>query len=124
MRSTARSPAGSFTESSPLAPSSPYSASKAGADLLVSGYFHTYGLEAVICRGSNNFGPYQHPEKMIPLMILNALAGDPLPVYGDGRMSATGCLSRTSAGESDTRWSMGSPGEVYNCGGPDEEREH
>ena len=75
---------GSFTEESPLAPSSPYSATKAGADLLVSSYFHTYGLEAVICRGSNNYGPYQYPEKLIPLMVLNALHGDPLPVYGDG----------------------------------------
>src|SRR5438270_2926724 len=75
---------GSFTEDSLLAPSSPYSATKTGADLLVGSYFHTYGLDAVICRGSNNYGPYQYPEKMIPLMILNALAGDPLPVYGDG----------------------------------------
>ena len=65
---------GSFTESSPLAPSSPYSATKTGADLLVSSYFHTYGLETVICRGSNNYGPRQYPEKLIPLMILNAIA--------------------------------------------------
>jgi dTDP-glucose 4,6-dehydratase len=76
---------GSFTEASPLQPSSPYSATKTGADLLVSSYFHTYGLETVICRGSNNYGPRQYPEKLIPLMILNALAGDALPVYGDGR---------------------------------------
>src|SRR5947209_3748463 len=76
---------GSFTEDSPLAPSSPYSATKTGADLLVSSYFHTYGLPTLICRGSNNYGPYQYPEKLIPLMILNALAGDSLPVYGDGR---------------------------------------
>src|SRR5205085_7066889 len=75
---------GTFTEDSPLRPSSPYSASKAGADLLVSSYFHTFGLETLICRGSNNYGPFQYPEKLIPLMILNALAGDPLPVYGDG----------------------------------------
>ena len=65
---------GSFTESSPLAPSSPYSATKTGADLLVSSYYHTYGLETVICRGSNNYGPRQYPEKLIPLMILNAIA--------------------------------------------------
>ena len=76
---------GSFTEDSPLQPSSPYSATKTGADLLVFSYFHTYGLEALICRGSNNYGPRQYPEKLIPLMILNALAGDSLPVYGDGR---------------------------------------
>src|SRR6478672_9824228 len=76
---------GSFTETSPLQPSSPYSATKAGADLLVASYFHTYGLETVICRGSNNYGPRQYPEKLIPLMILNAFADDHLPVYGDGR---------------------------------------
>ena len=66
---------GSFTEASPLDPSSPYSATKAGADLLVSSYRHTYGTETLICRGSNNYGPYQYPEKLIPLMVLNALAG-------------------------------------------------
>ena len=75
---------GSFTEESPLQPSSPYSATKAGADLLVASYHHTYGLETLICRGSNNYGPYQYPEKLIPLMVLNALHGDKLPVYGDG----------------------------------------
>ena len=79
---------GSFTEASPLNPSSPYSATKAGADLLVSGYVHTYGLDALICRGSNNYGPRQYPEKLIPLMVLNALHGDPLPVYGDGHERA------------------------------------
>jgi dTDP-glucose 4,6-dehydratase len=67
---------GAFTEESPLQPSSPYSATKTGADLLVASYFHTYGLQTLICRGSNNYGPYQYPEKLIPLMILNALAGD------------------------------------------------
>src|SRR4051794_13387452 len=76
---------GSFTERSPLNPSSPYSATKAGADLLVSSYHHTFGLEALICRGSNNYGPFQYPEKLIPLMVLNALHGDKLPVYGDGQ---------------------------------------
>ena len=75
---------GSFTESSPLQPSSPYSATKTGGDLLVWSYFHTYGLSTVICRGSNNYGPHQYPEKLIPLMVLNALAGDRLSVYGDG----------------------------------------
>jgi dTDP-glucose 4,6-dehydratase len=111
---------GSFTESSPLCPSSPYSASKAGADLLVSGYFHTYGLEAVICRGSNNFGPYQHPEKMIPLMILNALAGDPLPVYGDGRNVRNWLFVEDFGRGIGHALEHGVPGEVYNCGGPDE----
>ena len=75
---------GSFTEASPLNPSSPYSATKTGADLLVASYVHTYALNASICRGSNAYGPRQYPEKLIPLMILNALHADPLPVYGDG----------------------------------------
>ena len=75
---------GTFTEHSPLAPSSPYSASKAGGDLLVSAYCHTYGMNATVCRASNNYGPYQYPEKLIPLCVLNAMHGDPLPVYGDG----------------------------------------
>jgi dTDP-glucose 4,6-dehydratase len=111
---------GSFTESSPLAPSSPYSATKTGADLLVSSYFHTYGLETVICRGSNNYGPYQYPEKMIPLMVLNALAGDPLPVYGDGRNVRNWLFVEDFARGIGHALEHGAPGEVYNCGGPDE----
>ena len=75
---------GSFTESSPIDPSSPYSASKAGGDMMVGAYRHTYGAESLIVRASNNYGPRQYPEKLIPLCILNALAGEPLPVYGDG----------------------------------------
>jgi len=74
-----------FTEERPLAPSSPYAASKAGADLLVQAWARTYGLDAVITRCSNNYGPFQFPEKLIPLMITRALAGEPLPVYGDGK---------------------------------------
>ncbi len=111
---------GSFTESSPLDPSSPYSATKTGADLLVSSYFHTYGLETVICRGSNNYGPYQYPEKMIPLMILNALAGDRLPVYGDGRNVRNWLFVEDFGRGIGHALAHGSPGEVYNCGGPDE----
>jgi dTDP-glucose 4,6-dehydratase len=111
---------GSFTESSPLQPSSPYSATKTGGDLLVSSYFHTYGLETVICRGSNNYGPYQYPEKMIPLMILNALAGDPLPVYGDGRNVRNWLFVEDFAHGIGHALVHGAPGEVYNCGGPDE----
>jgi dTDP-glucose 4,6-dehydratase len=111
---------GSFTEKSPLRPSSPYSATKTGADLLVSSYFHTYGLETVICRGSNNYGPYQYPEKMIPLMILNALAGDPLPVYGDGRNVRNWLFVEDFARGIGHALQHGAPGEVYNCGGPDE----
>jgi dTDP-glucose 4,6-dehydratase len=111
---------GSFTEQSPLRPSSPYSATKTGADLLVSSYFHTYGLETVICRGSNNYGPYQYPEKLIPLMILNALAGDRLPVYGDGRNVRNWLFVEDFARGIGHALAHGVPGEVYNCGGPDE----
>jgi dTDP-glucose 4,6-dehydratase len=111
---------GSFTEQSPLQPSSPYSATKTGADLLVSSYFHTYGLETVICRGSNNYGPHQYPEKLIPLMILNALAGDHLPVYGDGKNVRNWLFVEDFARGIGHALAHGAPGEVYNCGGPDE----
>jgi dTDP-glucose 4,6-dehydratase len=77
-------PAGRFEETSPYAPSSPYAASKAGSDHLVRAYHETYGLPALVTNCSNNYGPYQYPEKLIPLMILNAADGRPLPVYGDG----------------------------------------
>jgi len=111
---------GSFTERSPLAPSSPYSATKTGADLLVSSYFHTYGLETLICRGSNNYGPYQYPEKLIPLMVLNALHGDPLPVYGDG-MNVRNWLYVEDFGRGIAHvLEHGAAGEVYNVGGPGE----
>jgi dTDP-glucose 4,6-dehydratase len=111
---------GSFTESSPLDPSSPYSATKAGADLLVSGYHHTYGLSATICRGSNNYGPYQYPEKLIPLMVLNALAGDRLPVYGDGMNVRNWLFVEDFARAIARVLEQGAPGEAYNVGGPDE----
>jgi dTDP-glucose 4,6-dehydratase len=111
---------GSFTEESPIVPSSPYSASKAGGDLLVQSYFHTYGLETVICRGSNNYGPYQYPEKLIPLMVLNALHGDKLPVYGDG-LNVRNWLYVEDFGRGISHvLAHGAPGEVYNVGGPDE----
>ncbi len=112
---------GSFTESSPLNPSSPYSATKAAGDLLVSAHVHTYGIEAVICRGSNNYGPRQYPEKLIPLCVLNALAGDNLPVYGDGRQVRNWLFVEDFARAIDTVLMKGSPGEAYNVGGPDEE---
>ncbi len=111
---------GSFTEQSPLQPSSPYSATKTGADLLVLSYFHTYGLETLICRGSNNYGPYQYPEKLIPLMVLNAMHGDKLPVYGDG-MQVRNWLYVTDFGRGiGHALEQGRAGEVYNVGGPDE----
>jgi dTDP-glucose 4,6-dehydratase len=111
---------GSFTETSPLQPSSPYSATKTGADLLVLSYFHTYGLETLVVRGSNNYGPRQYPEKLIPLMILNALAGDHLPVYGDGRNVRNWLYVEDFGRGIGHVLSHGKPGEVYNCGGPDE----
>jgi dTDP-glucose 4,6-dehydratase len=76
-----------FSESTPYSPNSPYAASKASSDHLVRAYSHTYGLGVTISNCSNNYGPYQFPEKLIPLMILNALTGKPLPVYGDGQQS-------------------------------------
>ena len=111
---------GTFTEESPLQPSSPYSATKAGADLLVSSYFHTFGLEALIVRGSNNYGPYQYPEKLIPLMVLNALHGDRLPVYGDGMQVRNWIWVEDFARAIGHVLEHGAPGEVYNAGGPDE----
>jgi len=111
---------GSFTERSPLAPSSPYSATKAGADLLVSSYFHTYDLPTLICRGSNNYGPNQYPEKLIPLMVLNALHGDRLPVYGDGMQVRNWLYVQDFARAIGHVLAHGVPGEAYNVGGPDE----
>jgi dTDP-glucose 4,6-dehydratase len=111
---------GSFTEDSPLDPSSPYSATKAGGDLLVSAHAHTYGIEALICRGSNNYGPRQYPEKLIPLCVLNALHGDPLPVYGDGRQVRNWLYVEDFAGGIHAVLERGRPGEAYNVGGPDE----
>jgi len=111
---------GSFTETSPLSPSSPYSATKAGADLLVWSYHHTFGLPALICRGSNNYGPWQYPEKLIPLMVLNALHGDRLPVYGDGQQVRNWIYVEDFARAIGHVLEHGEPGEVYNAGGPDE----
>ena len=111
---------GSFTEASPLDPSSPYSASKAGGDLLVGAYQRTYGTESLIVRASNNYGPRQHPEKLIPLCVLNALAGDPLPVYGDGLQVRNWLWVEDFASAIDVVLERGEPGEAYNVGGPDE----
>ena len=111
---------GSFDEASPLNPSSPYSATKAGADLLVGSYHQTYGLETLICRGSNNYGPYQYPEKLIPLMVLNALAGDRLPVYGDGMNVRNWLFVEDFVSAIGHVLDHGVPGETYNVGGPDE----
>jgi dTDP-glucose 4,6-dehydratase len=112
--------AGSFDEDSPLQPSSPYSASKAAGDLLVSAFHRTYGADALIVRASNNYGPRQHPEKLIPLAILNALAGDPIPVYGDGAQVRNWLFVEDCCAAIDLVLERGERGRVYNAGGPDE----
>ena len=111
---------GQFAEDSPIRPSSPYSASKAGGDLLVGAYLHTYGSDALVIRASNNYGPRQHPEKLIPLCILNALAGDPVPVYGDGRQVRNWLHVEDCCAAIDMVLERGTAGEIYNVGGPDE----
>jgi dTDP-glucose 4,6-dehydratase len=111
---------GTATEESPLNPSSPYSASKAGGDLLVLAFARTYESETLIIRASNNYGPRQHPEKLIPLCILNALAGDPLPVYGDGMQVRNWLYVEDCCAAVDAVLERGEPGQVYNVGGPDE----
>jgi dTDP-glucose 4,6-dehydratase len=111
---------GTATESSPLEPSSPYSATKAGGDLLVPAFVRTYGSDALIIRASNNYGPYQYPEKLIPLCILNALAGDSLPVYGDGMQVRNWLFVEDHCTAVDLVLERGEAGEIYNVGGPDE----
>src|SRR5262249_14066859 len=111
---------GSFTEATPLAPNSPYAASKAAADLLVRSYAHTFGLPAIITRSSNNYGPYQHPEKLLPLFITNLLRDQPVPVYGDGQQVRDWLHVRDHCAALDRVWRQGQPGEVYNIGGRSE----
>ncbi|MDI6869849.1 MAG: dTDP-glucose 4,6-dehydratase [Bacillota bacterium] len=113
-------PEGAFTEQTPLAPNSPYSASKAAADLLVRAYHHTYGLDAVITRCSNNYGPYQFPEKLIPLMVTNALEDKELPVYGDGLNIRDWIHVRDHCRAIDLALHRGRAGEVYNVGAGEE----
>src|SRR3954452_21546331 len=107
---------GYFTEETPLAPNSPYAASKAAADLLVRSYVHTFGLNAVITRCSNNYGPYQFPEKLIPLFVSNLLADKQVPVYGDGQQVRDWIHVRDHCACIDLAWRRGKPGEVYNFG--------
>jgi dTDP-glucose 4,6-dehydratase len=111
---------GFFTETSPLAPNSPYAASKAAADLLVRSYVHTFQLPAIITRCSNNYGPYQFPEKVIPLFITNLLRDEPVPVYGDGLNVRDWIHVRDHCAAIDQTWRRGRPGEVYNIGGRSE----
>jgi dTDP-glucose 4,6-dehydratase len=109
-----------FTESTPFAPNSPYAASKAAADHMVRAYHHTYGLPALTTNCSNNYGPYQFPEKLIPLMIQQALAGKPLPVYGDGRNVRDWLYVLDHCEAVRLVLQRGRPGETYNIGGNSE----
>lgn len=109
-----------FTEETPLHTSSPYSSSKAGADLLVLAYFRTYGLPVTISRSSNNYGPYHFPEKLIPLMVVNALNDKPLPVYGDGKNIRDWLYVEDHCKAIDLIIYKGREGEVYNVGGHNE----
>jgi len=113
-------PRGSFKEMSPLAPNSPYSASKTAADLLVRAYYKTYGLATIITRCSNNYGPYQFPEKLIPLMITNALENKSLPVYGDGMNVRDWIHVEDHCRAIDLIMHRGKEGEVYNIGANNE----
>jgi dTDP-glucose 4,6-dehydratase len=109
-----------FSETTPLCPNSPYAASKAGADLLVRAAHHTFGLDTVVTRCSNNYGPYQFPEKLIPLFITNAMAGLPVPVYGDGRQVRDWIYVVDHCRGVDAALRRGRAGEVYNLGGKSE----
>jgi len=110
-------PTGLFTEETPLHPNSPYSASKAGGDLLVQAYEHTFGLHAVITRCSNNYGPYQFPEKLIPLFVTNLLNDIPVPVYGDGQQIRDWIHVLDHCTGVEAAWRHGKSGQVYNFGG-------
>ncbi|MCD6100379.1 MAG: dTDP-glucose 4,6-dehydratase [Candidatus Marinimicrobia bacterium] len=105
---------GSFKEENALNPSSPYSASKAGADLLVKAYYKTYGLPVLITRSSNNYGPYQYPEKLIPVLILNALHDKPLPIYGTGKNVRDWIYVLDNCEAIDVVFRKGRSGEIYN----------
>ncbi len=111
---------GSFTEESPLRPNSPYSASKASGDLLVRSYYKTYGLPVIITRSSNNYGPYQYPEKLIPLFITNAMDDISLPLYGDGKNVRDWLYVIDNCEAIDVIFHRGKEGEIYNIGGGNE----
>ena len=113
-------PGVSSTESDPLRPSSPYAASKAGGDLQVLAFVRTFGVDALVTRGSNTYGPNQYPEKLIPLMTTNAVEGKELPIYGDGRQIRDWLWVEDHCAGIETVLRKGEPGEVYNVGGDDE----
>ena len=110
-------PRGAATEASPLRPTNPYSAAKAGGDLLAQAYWNTHGVPVVITRSSNNFGPYQYPEKVVPLFVTNALDDQPLPLYGDGRQVRDWLYVLDNCAAIDLVLRQGRDGEVYNVGG-------
>lgn len=114
------SESGKFTEESPLKPNSPYSASKASADLLARAYYETHGFPVIIVRPSNNYGPYQFPEKFIPLMITNILWGKPIPIYGEGANVRDWLYVEDNCRAIDTILHKGKSGEIYNVGGDGE----
>jgi len=113
---------GYFTETTPYQPNSPYSASKAGSDHLARAYYHTYGLPVITTNCSNNYGPYQFPEKLIPLMIINALKGEKLPVYGDGQNVRDWIYVSDHCSAIESVLEKGRVGEVYNIGGRNEQK--
>ncbi|MCK9582164.1 MAG: dTDP-glucose 4,6-dehydratase [Endomicrobiales bacterium] len=111
---------GSFTESSPLLPNSPYSSAKASGDLLSRSYFTTFGLPVIVTRASNNFGPYQYPEKLIPLFVTNTIENKPLPLYGDGKNVRDWLFVQDHCSAVYTVLQKGVPGQIYNIGGGNE----
>jgi dTDP-glucose 4,6-dehydratase len=111
---------GSFTEASPLSPRSPYSASKAGSDLIALSYHTTYGLPVLVTRSSNNFGPFQFPEKVIPLFVTNLIDGEKVPLYGDGGNIRDWCFVQDNCTAVDAVLRHGAIGEIYNIGGGNE----
>jgi dTDP-glucose 4,6-dehydratase len=113
-------PQGFFVEGDPLEPNSPYAASKAGGELMVRAYHVTYGLNTVVTRGSNTFGPYQYPEKVLPLFITNIIDDEPLPVYGDGKQVRDWLYVEDHCSGIDVALHQGQPGEIYNLGGDNE----
>ena len=111
---------GSFKESDPVGPRNPYSASKAGGELLGRSYFHTFGIPVIITRGSNTYGPYQYPEKVLPLFVTNAIDGEPLPLYGDGKNVRDWLFVEDHCRGIDHAVRHGVPGEIYNIAGENE----
>jgi len=113
-------PSGTFKEGDPLEPNSPYSASKAGGEMMVRAYHHTYGLPTIVTRGSNTYGPYQYPEKLIPLFVTNLLEDKPVPVYGDGMQVRDWMYVSDHSRGIDVALHHGTAGEIYNVGGGNE----